>query len=41
MTVFNGSAPSVAAVLTMAREEARLWSLAGDKGLTSLYVSDG
>jgi hypothetical protein len=39
--VFNGSAPSVAAVLTMAREEDRLWSLAGDKGLTSLYVGDG
>ena len=36
--VFNGASPSVASMLSMARDEAHLWTLAGAKGLASLSV---
>jgi Zn-dependent M16 (insulinase) family peptidase len=36
--VFNGVAPSVPAVLEMAKEEALLWTMAGAKGLSMLLA---
>ena len=36
--VFNGSSPSVAAAISLASEEAHLWSLAGARGLTLLDI---
>jgi hypothetical protein len=39
--VFDGLSPSGAAVLSAAREEVRLWCLAGAKGLSSLPAGGG
>jgi hypothetical protein len=36
--MFNGVAPSVTAVLEMAKEEALLWTMAGAKGLSLLQA---
>ena len=36
--VFNGASPSVAAAISLASEEAHLWSLAGARGLTLLTI---
>jgi hypothetical protein len=35
-TVFNGSSPRLSTDLTMARDEAWHWSMAGAKGITLL-----
>jgi hypothetical protein len=40
MTVFNGTAPSIATVLSLARDEAHWWCMAGAKGL-SLLIARG
>jgi hypothetical protein len=38
--VFNGASPSVAAMISMARMEVHLWSLAGAKGLVFLSIRE-
>jgi hypothetical protein len=38
--VFNGAAPSIAMVLSLARDEAHWWCMAGAKGL-SLLIARG
>jgi hypothetical protein len=41
MGVFDGSPPSVAVTLQLARDEALLWTMDGAKGLSSLQSMAG
>ena len=36
--IFNGAVPNVTIVLSLAMDEARLWRLAGARGLTLLSI---